>query len=666
MATLAGINIFDKHKKTFTVISSKDGLPDNLVLSLALDKEKNLWVTCVSGVCKVNIFTHAVTRYDITDGALETEFSGTFLALKNGKLLVAGSKGFMAFNPADIPQTKPPPDVAITGFWIFDKKLDVDSANASGGISLSNEENSIRIEFSSLQFTAPDKVKYYYQLEGVDKRWVQAGTEQAANYNQLQNGHYVFRVRASNREGVYSAHTTNIYIHIIPPFWKQWWFITTMVLLAVALMYWFIKWREQNIRAIEAEKTKVQELTAGQYKNQLELEQVSNFFSKALINNSNIEDVLWDVAKKLIGKLGFVDCMIYLWNDDKTKLVQRAGYGPKGSFEEIQKLPFDVVPGQGVVGYAAEKGEAVIIPDTSVDPRYRVDEMARQSEICVPIKYNEELLGIIDSEHYDKNFFTGRHLQILNAIATLVAGKIKSIEAEQALRKRKEELDNVQQQLAHVQLSALRSQMNPHFIFNSLNSINTFILQNDQDNASEYLNKFSQLIRMILDNSRSEWVLLDNELKALELYIQLEALRFDNVFTYTINVSSDVHPAGVVVPPLIIQPYVENAIWHGLMHRREPGGKIEINVFKENNLLLIQVQDNGVGREVAATLKRKKNLLHKSHGMKITAERLAVVNDVYKVNAGVTVTDLKEVTAGVSGTSVLLTIQYKRNEGNID
>src|SRR6188508_2969786 len=125
-----------------------------------------------------------------------------------------------------------------------------------------------------------------------------------------------------------------------------------------------------------------------------------------------------------------------------------------------------------------------------------------------------------------------------------------------------------------MEMQALRAQMNPHFMFNSLNSINNFILKNDPDNASDYLTKFSRLMRLILDNSRSEWVLLENELKALQLYIELEAVRFDNAFKYSMEVTKDVDPETMMVPPLIIQPYVENAIWHGLLHRKEPGGRI--------------------------------------------------------------------------------------------
>ncbi|MEO6540297.1 MAG: histidine kinase, partial [Ferruginibacter sp.] len=183
------------------------------------------------------------------------------------------------------------------------------------------------------------------------------------------------------------------------------------------------------------------------------------------------------------------------------------------------------------------------------------------------------------------------------------------------------------------------------------------------DNASDYLTKFSRLMRLILDNSRSEWVLLENELKALQLYIELEAVRFDNAFNYSLEVTKDVDPETVMVPPLIIQPYVENAIWHGLLHRKEPGGRIDIKLWKNNGTFYIEVEDNGVGRDEAKRLKSKTATKHKSHGMQITAQRIEVVNKIYNVDAGVTISDLGD-EMGNSGTSVLISFKYKTHDSH--
>ena len=213
-------------------------------------------------------------------------------------------------------------------------------------------------------------------------------------------------------------------------------------------------------------------------------------------------------------------------------------------------------------------------------------------------------------------------------------------------------------------MQALRAQMNPHFMFNSLNSINNFILKNDPENASGYLTKFSRLMRLILDNSRSEWVLLENELKALELYIELESVRFDRSFDYAIEVTKDISLETVLIPPLIIQPYVENAIWHGLLHRKIPGGRLDIRLWRKEDKLYIEIEDNGVGRDEAKRLKSKTATIQKSHGMKITAERIDIVNKVYNVNTGVTITDLKNDTGTQNGTAVLITLKYKTHESH--
>ncbi len=231
-----------------------------------------------------------------------------------------------------------------------------------------------------------------------------------------------------------------------------------------------------------------------------------------------------------------------------------------------------------------------------------------------------------------------------------------------ALRKKAATQRDFERQIARVKMNMLRAQMNPHFIFNSLNSINNFILKNDPQNASGYLTKFSRLMRMILDNSRSEWVTLENELSALDLYIQLEGIRFDNVFQYKLNLDEDIDPAQVIIPPLIIQPYVENAIWHGLLYREKPGGLLLLEIKRVGDQLTIKVEDNGVGRQASTDLRSRSALKRKSHGMKITGERLDIVNMTYDANTNVKVEDLYDENQQGSGTRVLITLNYIQNK----
>jgi sensor histidine kinase YesM len=213
-----------------------------------------------------------------------------------------------------------------------------------------------------------------------------------------------------------------------------------------------------------------------------------------------------------------------------------------------------------------------------------------------------------------------------------------------------------EQKIVQTEIKALRAQMNPHFIFNCLNSIQYYTANNQTDQASEYLTKFSKLIRMVLENSRSEKVTLENELETLKLYIEMEAMRFRGKVKYKININEAVDTSDIQIPPLLIQPFVENAIWHGLMHKEE-GGEVIIDVSQAQDYLLhIEIIDNGVGREKAMEYKSKSATINKSFGMKVTAERIELINQMYKTNTKIVVLDLKNSENNAIGTKVIVEI----------
>ena len=210
--------------------------------------------------------------------------------------------------------------------------------------------------------------------------------------------------------------------------------------------------------------------------------------------------------------------------------------------------------------------------------------------------------------------------------------------------------------LADTEMTALRAQMNPHFIFNCLNSIKLYTLQNDADKASDYLTKFSRLIRLVLENSRSELVPLQSELEALQLYIELEAMRFKQKVQFRITVAPDIDQRFLNIPPLLLQPYVENAIWHGLMHKSE-GGTVTVEVGQpQENLLHIEITDDGVGRQRATELKSKSAGKHKSFGMQVTADRIRMINQLYAIQTQAQIVDLVDSFGDACGTRVILDI----------
>jgi LytS/YehU family sensor histidine kinase len=207
-------------------------------------------------------------------------------------------------------------------------------------------------------------------------------------------------------------------------------------------------------------------------------------------------------------------------------------------------------------------------------------------------------------------------------------------------------------------MQTLRAQMNPHFIFNSLNSINRFILENNKSDSSRYLNKFSKLIRMILQNSQSSFIPLKSELESLELYIEMEMMRFDNHFSYKIIIPPELNISMLKVPPLILQPYVENAVWHGLMHKEEKG-ELVIEVLQKGKDLFLKITDNGIGRKQAERIASKSATKYKSMGLLITADRIAMMQSANGSESAVIIHDLVDVHGDAAGTEVRIKIPIK-------
>lgn len=211
--------------------------------------------------------------------------------------------------------------------------------------------------------------------------------------------------------------------------------------------------------------------------------------------------------------------------------------------------------------------------------------------------------------------------------------------------------NNLTQELKNAEMKTLRSQMNPHFMFNTLNSINSYIIQNKSNEASKYLTMFSKLMRNILDNSKYAEITLEKEIQTLELYIQLEAVRLDHKFKYAINIDKSIDIQILKIPPLIMQPFVENAIWHGLHNKRE-AGNLTINIFlQDTKSILIQIIDDGIGKNAAALLK-KHQTSHKSYGIEITTSRLKLLDQENLVE----IIDLCSFQKKVTGTQINLKI----------
>lgn len=203
-------------------------------------------------------------------------------------------------------------------------------------------------------------------------------------------------------------------------------------------------------------------------------------------------------------------------------------------------------------------------------------------------------------------------------------------------------------------LKSLRTQMNPHFIFNALNSVNSFIANSDERAANKYLSEFSQLMRTVLENSEEDFIPLTKEIELLELYTKLEHFRFKDKFDYKIEVDEKIPLGEYVIPPMLLQPYVENAVWHGLRYKEEKG-RLKINFDKmTEDSIKITISDNGIGRKKSKEFKTENQKKQKSKGMGNTQKRIAILNTMYKDKVNVTVENVFE---NEEGTRVVLVLK---------
>jgi LytS/YehU family sensor histidine kinase len=219
------------------------------------------------------------------------------------------------------------------------------------------------------------------------------------------------------------------------------------------------------------------------------------------------------------------------------------------------------------------------------------------------------------------------------------------------------EQNRMELQLSELRLQALQSQMNPHFIFNSLNSIQSFIVKNNPIEAARYLAKFSALMRKILDNSHHQFQPLDTIIETLQLYVELESFRFSQGFTYKFDITDDPAREEVMLPPMLLQPFVENAIIHGLMPK-EGAKHLLVKVTVDNDDLLCIIEDNGMGRQNAGAKKPG----HISRGQQLTAGMVESLKTLRQIHASIEYVDLTNGAGQPAGTRVLIRIPTRNQK----
>lgn len=641
-ATLGGLSILSTDG-TISSFNRSNGLPNDRCEGILRDEKGYVWIGNLNCILRYDPDNKKFAVYEEGMGFSHAGYRmRCAYASQTGEMFWGTDKGIIYFYPdqmnRSITALSPIIHSLQSGNEIF-------RFTAASNLQFPYNSSSFLFNFFSGELTGDKKNKLLFRLQGFDDDWKTPSSTGQATYSKLPPGKYTFEVKAS-RDGInWKMAAYPVHIRILAPWWQSSWFrllcVALFLMLCSLLFIFYRKRKKAN-----------------------EIQQTIDYFANSAYEHSSAGDIFLDICRNCISRLGFEDCVIYVPDEEQRVLVQQAAFGPKNKGQGEIANPIIIPMGAGIVGYVASSQQAEIIPDTATDKRYIVDDERRLSELTVPVIHEGKLLAIIDSENRKRNFFTKDHLRALQSIASLCAAKISRSMAFEAMRKSREELLLLNMKMAETKFLNLRLQMNPHFLFNSLSSIQHLIVSGQTQKAYRYLTVFSNFLRSLLNFADKNFILLEQEIKIMTMYIELESLRFDDSFIWEIKTDDSLLQEVVTVPSLLIQPFAENAIWHGLLHKDGPK-KLTIH-FKsdaEDSLTCI-IEDNGIGREKAGEI-RAQNInarLRESKGIGIIKERLTLLQQKTGKPASIEFEDLYDEAKQPAGTRVRINIPYYNPE----
>ncbi|MBO6879447.1 two-component regulator propeller domain-containing protein [Winogradskyella sp.] len=465
IGTDAGLNFYDENSDGFNFLYNEGVLFDEKVMAIEHDYRNRLWVSSITkGVFVYDANNQSFAQYTTRDGLISNEFMfSASTSDSKGNLYFGTDKGIQVVNPKKLTDefllSKKP---VITNFNIADNNPNILSnifISSKEKVELKYPQNDFSISFSALEFTNTAKINYAYKLEGLDDSWKFVKNNQnTAYFTNIGKGTYMFKVKAFNAiGGITDGKETSLTIVVIPA-----WYNSNLAYIAYAIIFlgvlFFIfylqlqkeiaQFKTQQIK--HEEKVKLKKLITNFHylglssifsindletvkNNQSKIYGILSYFATSLFDKNKIDEVLWDITKNCISKLKLEDCVIYWINSNKSILTQRAAHGNKKNKGQDIVNPIDIPLGEGIVGTVALTGKPEIVADLTKDKRYIVDNIPRLSELAVPVFLNNEVVGVIDSEHSKKDFFTKGHLEIFQLIAVLLEKKLTQITDKSSL-----------------------------------------------------------------------------------------------------------------------------------------------------------------------------------------------------------------------------------------
>jgi ligand-binding sensor domain-containing protein len=417
-----GLNLFDHETKTFKVYRQSDGLPNDVIMGLLEDDHHNLWISTNKGLSKFNADSVTFKNYDEGDGLQGNQFNRwSFKRLATGELLFGGVNGFNLFDPNKIRDNAYKPPVYITDFKLFNKAVNIGKDEIlksnilfTKEIDMPYSQNFFSFEFTALNYRQTEKNRYKYIMEGFQDEWIDAGTERKVSYTNLSPGDYVFRVIASNNDGVWNNEGASIKIHIIPPFWRTAWFITLVIVTITSSVVGYIRYQKKKAKRQEEELKAVIETRTGEVQKQSEAilkkneqEKFQNWITQGLAtfgdiiskHKGSLDELSREILRNLVTYVQASQGTISIANKEDEAdehLMVLSTYGVNQERLKIKRIEV----GDGLIGSTYKDKEKKImtnLPDSYIQVASGLGKTVPITLVLLPLKTDDgEIQGVIE------------------------------------------------------------------------------------------------------------------------------------------------------------------------------------------------------------------------------------------------------------------------------
>jgi hypothetical protein len=441
----SGLNLLDRETKKFTTFRQKDGLPNDGIMGILEDKNGILWISTNKGISRFDPAKKKFKNYTESDGLQSDQFNRwAYTKLSTGELLFGGTNGFNFFNPENIRQNSFIPPVYITDFKLFNKSVSIgDEEVLHQNILLTNEitlryfQNIFSFDFTALNYRQPEKNRYRYIMEGFQDEWTDAGSERKASYTNLSPGEYIFRVSASNNDGVWNETGASIKITIVPPFWKTWWFNAALVLLISSTVISYVRYQkkkakrqQKELKAIIEERTHALSMQNEEILRKSEQEKVYNWVTQGLANvsevisrnNSDLNSLTNEALKTIVKYVGAQQGIlaVAIKDDEEDEHLRIfATYGISKKQLKTERIE----PGSGMLGEAykdKQKRTFDRLPEGYIKIESGLGEAPPARIVLLPLKTEDgEVVGVMELAFLEEVSETVQ--QFLDKVSSIIA-----------------------------------------------------------------------------------------------------------------------------------------------------------------------------------------------------------------------------------------------------